>query len=102
MLPWLSSSIQRRIWPGLYLVGAACRTTARGCVSLCWVFGGRRVGGGVFVGGEGAIWAFGGTGIAFAPVAGCFPLSLVVVCCVGGGMPFFFFFNNSLLVLRWF
>ena len=57
MLPWLSSSIQRRIWPGLYLVGAPCRTTA-----CNWV--GRR-------------WC--DTGVAFAPVTRY--LSLLLVGC---------------------
>jgi len=39
--PWLSPLIQRRIWPGLCFVGAACRTTALACVlggvvASCW------------------------------------------------------------------
>ena len=28
------------IWPGLYVVGAACRTTSCACMGLCWGFWG--------------------------------------------------------------
>ena len=57
--PLLSSSTHRRISPGLYLVGAACRTMVLDCSE-----------GGA---GRGAGRGFGfGTGIAFAPVAGSF------------------------------
>ena len=82
MLPWLFPPIQRRIWPGLYLVRAPCKTTACGCVALCCIFGGRGVGG---------LWSFGVSGVAFGPVAGCLSLlgfccsPLLLGCCAGGG-----------------
>ena len=77
-LPLLSSSIHWRIWPGACLVGTPCITMLLALVLTCWGFGMPGVDGGG-VGGVRCLFA--GTGIAFGPVVGCFPLSFLV----GGG-----------------
>ena len=85
LISLLSSSIHRRICPVLYFVGAACRTIV--CAAGLDFFGGVApvaefvtlllVG----CGGGGGGCRLAGTGVAFGPVVGCFPLSFLV----GGG-----------------